>query len=252
MKIHNPLPCHIPQLRNLWKEAFGDTDEFLDIFFSTAFSSDRSLCITIDQKAVAALYWFDCTVAHQKIAYIYAVATAKSHRGQGLCKMLMEAAHSILRKSNYSGALLVPAQSSLFSFYEKMGYKTTCYTDNLQFSATGEKISVNEISKEEFAAVRKKLLPENSVLQEKENLDFLHSYANFYKGEDFLAAAYKENDRLIVKEFLGNKEKMAALIKSMGCVEGVFRTPGATTPYAMYLPLTDDPIIPSYFGFSFD
>ena len=31
----------IPGLRELWKKAFGDTDEFLDLFFSTAYSPDR-------------------------------------------------------------------------------------------------------------------------------------------------------------------------------------------------------------------
>ena len=33
MTIDRPLPQQIPDLRRLWKEAFGDTDDFLDISF---------------------------------------------------------------------------------------------------------------------------------------------------------------------------------------------------------------------------
>ena len=31
--IHPPAPSQIEKLRQLWKDTFGDTDTFLDIFF---------------------------------------------------------------------------------------------------------------------------------------------------------------------------------------------------------------------------
>ena len=60
MTIDRPLPEQLPQLRGLWKEAFGDTDAFLDIFFHRAFSRNRCRCVTLNGQVVAALYWFDC------------------------------------------------------------------------------------------------------------------------------------------------------------------------------------------------
>ena len=69
MNINHPISEQIPQLRILWKEAFGDSDNFLDIFYSTAFSPERCLCATIGCELAAMAYWFDC----EDYAYIYAV-----------------------------------------------------------------------------------------------------------------------------------------------------------------------------------
>ena len=89
MNIDKPNPTQIPALRNLWKEAFGDTDAFLDTFFSTAFSEERCRLVTIEVDVAAALYWFDCLYMDQSAAYSYAVATATAYRGQGICHKLM-------------------------------------------------------------------------------------------------------------------------------------------------------------------
>lgn len=93
MNIDVPQINQIPALRALWKEAFGDTDDFLDAFFSTAFRPNHCRLVTVDGHAAAVLYWFDCLHMDKPIAYIYAVATAKAYRGQGLCHKLMENAH---------------------------------------------------------------------------------------------------------------------------------------------------------------
>ena len=54
-------------MRSLWQEAFGDEDDYLDIFYSTAFSPDRCLCLSKEGKMQAALYWFDCELRGEKI-----------------------------------------------------------------------------------------------------------------------------------------------------------------------------------------
>ena len=40
MIIDAPQKEHLNGLRNLWKEAFGDTEAFLDGFFENVFSAD--------------------------------------------------------------------------------------------------------------------------------------------------------------------------------------------------------------------
>ena len=54
------LEC-VPALRALWREAFGDGDEFLDTFFDTAFSKERCRVAIDGERTVGALYWFDCS-----------------------------------------------------------------------------------------------------------------------------------------------------------------------------------------------
>ena len=245
MKIDKPLTTQIPSLKLLWKEAFGDTDEFINMFFSTAFSTDRCRCVTLNGNIIAALYWFNCQYNNKPIAYLYAVATAKAYRGQGICHMLMKDTHQYLAKLGYEGVILVPGNEGLFKFYENIGYKTCSYIHKFQCTAIenitediitettiediitkttiedaiegtlentienlehSEYISTTEctkipestkyinqvesinntknsnnvskiqllsISKDEYGKLRRQLLPENSVIQENENLNFL-------------------------------------------------------------------------------
>ena len=64
----------IADLRTLWQEAFGDTEEFIDGYFCTAFSPARCRCMVINKKVAAALYWMDVTYKGQRFAYLYALA----------------------------------------------------------------------------------------------------------------------------------------------------------------------------------
>lgn len=251
MNINSPNHCDIPALRKLWKEAFSDTDEFLDAFFSTAFSYERSFCIKEENEVIAALYFFDCIFNGEKIAYIYAVATAKSHRGKGMCNKLMKHTHNVLKNAGYKGAILVPSSDSLFDFYKKMGYKTCCYLCKNKFIAGDICESAQEISTEEYALIRRVYLPKDAVIQEGENLAFLGTYAKFYKGDDFLFTASINDNTLVCHEFLGNIKKAPCIIKPLGCKTGSFRTIGKDVPFAMYLPFEGEHC-PSYFGFAFD
>ena len=48
----------VPALRELWKEAFGDGDQFLDQFFCGPFAPERSRVAVVDEAVAGALYWF--------------------------------------------------------------------------------------------------------------------------------------------------------------------------------------------------
>ncbi len=251
MEITKPSFTDVPALRHLWSEAFGDTDEFLSVFFSTVFSPERCRCVKAENNIVSALYIFDCEYAGQKLAYIYAVATLKEYRGRGICRRLTESTLDGLKKLGYCGALLVPASEPLFDFYERLGFRTRCYIDRFECMASKNKLKMKSIDKSEYAALRRDFLPERGVLQEKENLDFLAFQAELFKGDGFLLACRRERDMLLGIELLGNTEKAADIVSSLGCDKGVFRTVGNILPFAMYYPLIDLPA-PEYFGLAFD
>ena len=73
MTIDRPSDTQV--LRRLWKQAFRDSDAFLDSFFSVGYSCDRCRQLSLDGQLAAALYWFDCSLAGKPVAYVYAVAT---------------------------------------------------------------------------------------------------------------------------------------------------------------------------------
>lgn len=238
-------------LRRLWQEAFGDTDAFLDAFFANAYAPDRCHAIMEGGQALAALYWMPHWLNGQKIAYIYAVATAKSHRGQGLCHRLMAETHEILRNQGYAGAMLVPGSASLGGFYAKMGYRYGTQIREISADAASSPIPMHSLTVSEYAQLRKNTLPDGSVLPGAEALAFLNTQARFYAGDGWLLAGYRQDDRFIGLEFLGDESKLANILAALEAPKGTFRTPGEGRPFAMYLPFTDG-LSPTHFAFAFD
>ena len=252
MIIDYPTLSQKQGLYALWEEAFGDSEEFIDLFFSTAFSEKRCRCVMQNSEVIAALYWFDCFINNQKTAYIYAVATKKSHRGQGICAALMDNTHSLLKDRGYSGSVLVPGSKELFGFYEKMNYKTCCFNESFSCAAGEKETPIKEIDEAEFARLRRELLPSGGIVQEGENLRFLKTMMSFFKGENFLLAARKNSDKLVAAELLGDKALAPKIVKALACKEGSFRIPAKTSPFAMFFPFEKDTEIPNYLGFAFD
>lgn len=253
MKIDYPKCGDVPKLRTLWKEAFGDTDAFLDLFFKTAFKPENALAVFEDDVAVSMLYWFDCEYCGEMIAYVYAVATAEKYRGRGICSAVMESLHDKLKNRGYIGAILVPGSKSLFAFYGKIGYTNCGKVDYFECGASNEKARIRKIEKLQYAKIRRVLLPEFSVIQENVNLDFLETYAEFYAGEDFLLAARAENGKLLGVEYLGDKSKAADVVAALGCKCGDFMSPGNSVDFAMYYSLNKEKQLPpKYFGLAFN
>lgn len=251
MNIRMPTDAHIPGLRKLWKAAFGDTDEFLDVFYSTAYAPDRCRCIEEDGEIVSVLYWFDCQLDGAKLAYVYAVATDPACRGRGLCRRLMEDTARHLKELGCQGIVLVPQEPDLIRMYASMGY-TPCGSVREFHAMAGEERSVRKIGVEEYAALRRKLLPPGGVIQEGENLRFLATQAAFYAGETWLAATAEVDGMLWCPEFLGDISAAPGLVSALGYREGSFRVPGSERPFAMFRPLSVDCPVPRYFGLAFD
>ena len=208
-----PTTATIPHLRELWKEAFGDSDAFLDCFYSTAYDQSRCRVAFVNNKAftdkctpaypnllstsknlAAALYWFDCTIDEQRFAYVYAVTTTKEFRGNGACHMLLTDTHQHLKSLGYSGVVLVPGNESLVHLYEGCEYELCTRRSRIECAANDMKIKIREIDKSEYAALRRKFLPSHAIIQEGENLDFLATQAKFYVGGTIDSVSYDEID----------------------------------------------------------
>ena len=250
MEIRSPSDAQIPGLRKLWKQAFGDTDDFLDLFFGTAFSKERSLCALEGDTVAAAMYWLDCEYADRRVAYLYAVATDENCRGRGLCRRLTEGAHRILKERDYAGSILVPAEPGLFIMYGKMGYRTCSSVSEWKVTA-GKPVLLHPLTCAEYATARRELLPPGAVIQEGETLALLAGMGEFYSGDGVLLAAIRDGDSLWVPELLGDREKAPAIVAALGAKTGKFRGPGEEKPFAMYCPFDESPA-PTYLGFALD
>ncbi len=252
MNLDHPTAALIQPLRDLWKEAFGDSDAFLDSFFSIAYAPERCRCIATEGAVDAALYWFDVFCGNQKFAYIYAVATAAAARGKGCCRTLMEDTAEVLKNAGYHGALLVPQDEGLRAMYGRMGYLPATSIDECICAAGETSAPFSEITPEAYADRRPALLPDGSVELGGESLAFLAAHARFYEGDGLLAAVSREQEHLRILEYLGDRTAVPALVAALGRTEVTLRTPGTGTPLAMYLPLIPDCRKPDYFAFCFD
>lgn len=274
-EFDEPVEAMIPHLRNLWKEAFRDSEDYLDCFFSTAFDksrcrvalvkNDENISDETDSRSLAAaLYWFDCTICTQRVAYIYAVSTAKEFRGNGACHLLLEDTHKHLKALGYSSIVLVPGNDALVHLYEGCEYELCTKRSRIECAGEDMGVEIREIDKEKYATLRREFLPTNALIQENENLDFLATQAKFYTGEvvftsdetisqkTFLLAASIAKENLYGIELLGDSSLAPGIVHALECKDGTFFTPGKDEPFAMWHALTEDAMEPSYLGFAFD
>jgi len=250
MKIDFPAPEQTVFFKALWQEAFGDSDDFVENFFSTVFSEHRCRCVTLDGALAGMLFWFDCHLGEEKFAYLYAVATAKACRNRGICKTLLEDTHRILKDSGYAGAVLVPGEPGLITMYQKMGYACFGGIEEVPAEAGNHSVALKNLTAQEYACLRRQFLPVRGLVQEAENLAFLQTQAQLFAGEDFLLAAQPEGDCLRGLEYLGDPTRLPGILQTLNKKKGLFRTPG-NKPFAMVHMLKDAPK-PQYFGLAFD
>ncbi len=248
MNIDYPAQEQIGQLKALWQEAFGDSEEFLAQFYTHGFAPDRCRCLTANSQLCAALYWFDCHLDGRPLAYLYAIATAKSHRGQGLCRILMENTLSLLKNLGYAGAILVPAEEGLFPMYEKMDFSQSVPITELFCIAAAPAAQMRKLTAVEFCRLRRDYLPAGGVVQES-GIEFLDTMADFYAGADFLVTVSKED--AFFPELLGNRTAAPHILTALNKKAGRFRTVGTEKPFALYHSFCDAPT-PAYFSLAFD
>lgn len=118
---------------SLWQEAFGDTEQAVMDFF-TAFPNCLSYVAEEQGEILAMAHAIPQNLSPDtKAVYVYAVATAKTHRGRGLCRDLMAFLEADLKKRGVEACVLTPADGGLFHFYENLGYETGFFRRHTPF-----------------------------------------------------------------------------------------------------------------------
>lgn len=240
----------ITELRSLWKEAFGDSDAFMDDFFRYAYDQNRCRTIRRDGKTVSALYWFDVYMGLEKLAYLYGVATLAEYRGQGIAAYLIEKTCKHLQEKGYSGVLLVPGSEELFAYYRRLGFFACTTIAEKTVTPRGNTL-LRPIGAEEYGHLRRQKLPHRSVEQEGAFLELLQRQYGLFAGDDFLLCAVCSEDKAFIPEFLGDEEKLPAVVAALGVETAQVRMPGQGRSFSMYRPLgSGQP--PLYFGLAMD
>ena len=165
---------------------------------------------------------------------------------------MLDNTHDFLASQGYSLALLVPGSESLFGYYERAGYAICGYVSEFICNASSERIDLRRIGAGEYAALRRKLLPENSVIQEGVSLEFLSELAELYAGDGFVLACVRNGEAASGIELLGDKRLAPSILNTLGLKSGRFRIHNGKKPFAMFRPLEESVTPPAYLGLAFD
>ena len=240
IEFHPPHPVEEAGLRALFTEAFGDA-AFTDLFFRTGYSPDRCMA-AFDGKLLAALHWFDCSLDGKKAAYVYGIAAFAACRGQGIGSKLIRFSVEYLQNRGYEVIALVPAEESLFPYYERFGFRAAGTISEKRVTATAP-LPILPLTASEYADARRKLLPTHS-LQQDACLPLLAGYADFYATPRAIAAVSGQ----MVWELLGEEADAPGLIAALSLESATVRTPGGDRPFAMAIGAQ----APIYLGLALD
>ena len=179
------IPSDLPGITALWGEAFGDSPRDVSGFFE-AFPDCISYVAGDGGRIVSMVHALPQTLSPDlPAAYVYAVATAKSHRGRGLCRELMAFAEGDLRRRGFACCVLTPGEPGLFRFYEALGYESAFYRRRTAFPGG------TEISLSDYLSRRERLLQTPHMVYDRATLSYAAGVygLRFYETETGVAAA---------------------------------------------------------------
>lgn len=153
------------ELKNLWKECFGDSNQYIELYFS-GYDISRHMLVFLDgEHPISMLSLLPMTVVTQAgimpARYIYAVSTKESYRGRGISTKMLNYAHKYLAESGVKLSVLVPASAPLYNFYAKRGFNAEFYSghavvERSQIQPFDGSFFITETTANEFMQIRER------------------------------------------------------------------------------------------------
>ena len=130
------------QMMQLWKDTFGDSDEYISIIFDSYFNPDLieyqeengiivSAMIGIPYDFQMSGYGCAKTVSG---LYLCGLATRPEARGKGIVTKLMNRIWRRARRMGYAFSFLIPASENLRKFYYDRGMSDAFYRYRYEFN----------------------------------------------------------------------------------------------------------------------
>ncbi len=212
-----------PELENIWKKCFFDTDEGTKFVFENIYPDSRCYCCFTDDICCASLYIIygeieDKKGVLQRVHYLFGAATLPEYRKGGIMSSLIEYALMDSFKEGHKASVLLPANEGLYSYYGKLGYVPLYGTDirdyELLKTHKSEKIPLIYDEKEKtdnIIKLRKTAKQPVQVMQfpdktVKNALGYNSIYNGFsLSGEDFYMTVQSSSKEAVVTEFISEK-----------------------------------------------
>jgi Acetyltransferase (GNAT) family. len=233
-------------LRAVWKAGFGDSDAYIDAFFSCFLKPGACLLAEADGRPVSAMYILEGPLLRPyrdrelTSAYTYALATLPAYRGRGIGAAVYRACCEAALSGGADAACVLPAEESLYPFYENAVNNRTVSAVREKHYAREDFLTVrpgicNLIGALEYAFLREELLagkphssmPESYLLWQERLCDMFGG--GLFATQGGVAAAEMDGDTCYIREFLdpnGDACEAAAAIATVCPAKEYFvRTP---------------------------
>lgn len=175
---------------SLWKEAFGDSEKDIIFFLNKRYKPENTLVVDADGKIASMLFLLEGEMSIKGKSYpsyyLYAACTLNEFRGRGYMASLLDFAKRTAEQREIDYICLMPAEKSLYKFYEKHGYKTvfkrkilTLSSNSININQTVESERIDNIEK-----IRNHAFHGIDMFKwDNEALKFAFEHNNLYGGQ---------------------------------------------------------------------
>lgn len=225
------------ELKKIWKNIFKDTDEYIELFFSRKVKPENIYTVLKDNRIASVLFAVPEKINGYRAAYICGVATLPEYRGMGLCKSLMKEAEEDLKKRGFDICFLIPADESLFNFYEVMGYKTRFWLSKKELVYQKNDVTNCFSAEYDYLSLKKfysQIRCVNKPYRDDDNFKAIYDcYKNVRIYKNGYLFWYKEGEVLkIIEHTLDNIEEcVSGLLKDTGFKKAEIISPCGENPY---------------------
>ena len=127
------------EIKQLWRECFDDSSEFVDMFFSRVYRDDDALLLKSAGSLVSAMLLQGYTLSYHgsdtPMAYVCGAATRRQYRGQGHMSALMREALCEAHRRGDTFCALIPAHSWLYAYYSRFGFAPVFLVNDDRYTA---------------------------------------------------------------------------------------------------------------------
>lgn len=207
----------------LWKDSFGDTDPFMEYYFSERADEGDKYC-QYDGGKLASILYVNPIKIHVnenliETGYIVGVATHKEYRRQGLMEQNMEQVLSDFREKNVPFVLLMAEHQE---YYEKFGFKKV-FTQRykvLPVARVPRKAAVSlfaplsTVNVKETVAFAKKYLRETYKTYVEHDEEYLFRMQKEYKTSDGNLLVYRKQGKIAGYLLYGIEDEKIVLMEA--------------------------------------
>ena len=128
----------IEECRHIWEKVFGDSEEFIELYFSRRYSPANTFVARAEGRIVAQAQCLSYKMTASfgepmlNVGYVSGLATLPEYRGQGHAKSMMQQIHQWLSDHAYDYCLLIPADNDAAAWYARHFGYTPCATRRKQ------------------------------------------------------------------------------------------------------------------------